>query len=424
MQGSLRPPLTAQASARYQANIWKFYLFQFFLNFQLWWPIWVIYLTEERGLSLGQVTLIDVPFWLSIIILQVPAAAIADRWGRKPTLIAATCAFAAAVTFFGLATSFWLILLSYLIWGVGFSLLFGTESAFIYDTLKALGREEEYPRIYGRAWALGTAAALVGTLLGAPLAAATNLSFPIVLSGGLAVLAVLAAATFSEPAPQDRGQRHPTYGRIIGDSLEIVRRRPAVRYSVLFYGLITVGSIAPIFFFQPFLVNHDIGLGQVGFWQTPTRIAGILGALVAYRLITALGERWTFYLMPAALFFSYALLALWGSIYAQVVFPLMSFVVVLSQPTVTAYLNRRVPSEQRATVVSLTNLIRAAVLILSAPLLGLLSDRASLAASFWAGGLLIAALSLPLLALWSPILARDARPEVPAVEPAGVAGSD
>jgi len=53
--------LDLRLAARMQANIRKFYLFQFLLNFQLWWPIWVIYLTEERGLTLGQVTLIDVP---------------------------------------------------------------------------------------------------------------------------------------------------------------------------------------------------------------------------------------------------------------------------------------------------------------------------------------------------------------------------
>ena len=44
--------------------------------------------------------------------------------------------------------------------------------------------------------------------------------------------------------------------QIIGESVEILRRRPAVRYSVLFYGLITIGGIAPIFFFQPFLLFY------------------------------------------------------------------------------------------------------------------------------------------------------------------------
>ncbi len=410
MQGPSGPPSDGHMAARYEANIWKFYLFQFLLNFQLWWPIWVVYLTERRGFTLGQVTLLDVPFWMSIIALQVPAAAIADRWGRKPTLIAAACALTAAVTLFGLASSFALILVSYLIWGIGFSLLFGTESAFLYDTLKALGRDEDYPRVYGRAWGLVTAAALAGTLLGAPVAAATSLSFPIVVSGGLAFLAVLAAATFTEPAPEARSERRLTYGRIIADSIEILRRRPAVRYSILFYGLITVGSIAPIFFFQPFLREHNIDVGQVGFWQTPARLAGIIGAVGAYRILAALGPRRTFYLMPAVLFASYALLAVWDSVYAQLAFPFMNMMVFLSQPVVTDYINRRVPTDQRATMVSLTNLIRAAVLIPTAPLLGLLADEFSLAASFWAGGAMIAVLGLPLLALWSPFLLRERQP--------------
>ena len=406
---------------RYQANIRKFYLFQFLLNLQLWWPIWVIYLMEERGFTLGQVTLLDIPFWLSIIALQIPAAAIADRWGRKPTLIAAACALTVAVTLFGLASSFPVILVSYLIWGIGFALLFGTESAFLYDTLKALGREDDYARVYGRAWGLLTAAALVGTLLGAPVAAATNLSLPIVLSGGLAFLAVLVAATFTEPAPEARTAHRLTYGRVIADSIDILRRRPAVRYSILFYGLITVGSIAPIFFLQPFLREHDIGLGQVGLWQTPTRLAGIVGAVAAYRIVAAMGERWTFYLMPVVLFASYAVLALWDSLYAQIAFPFMALVVFLSQPTITDYLNRRVPTEQRATVVSLTNLIRALVLVATAPLLGLLADRVSLTATYWASGALIALLGLPLLALWSRHLLREQQPAA-APEAAPAAG--
>ncbi|HET8944285.1 MAG TPA: MFS transporter [Dehalococcoidia bacterium] len=398
-----------------QANVWKYYVFHFFLNFQLWWPIWIIYLTEERGLTLGQVTLIDVPFWTSIILLQIPAAAIADRWGRRPTLIASATAFAAAVTFFGLATNFWLILGSYLVWGVAFALLSGTESAFIYDSLKAMGREGEYARIYGRGWAVATVGGLAGTLLGAPIADATSLPFPIVLSGGLAFFAAVAAFTFREPLIRDHEVPHPSYGRIITDAFAIVRDRPAVRYGIMYFGLITVGSIGPIFFFQPFLVEHHVDLGEVGLWQTPMRLAAVLGALGAYRLITTLGERRTFYGMAIGLVASYALLASWDSVYAQVAFPVLNATVVLSQPTVTNLLNRLVESDQRATVISLTNLVRSMVLIPSAPLLGALAD-VSLGASFAAGGIIVAVLGLPLLVLWTRYLDR-AESEPMAAEP-------
>jgi cyanate permease len=92
-----------------------------------------------------------------------------------------------------------------------------------------------------------------------------------------------------------------------------VRRQPAVRYGILYFGLITVGSIAPIFFFPPFLVQHNVDLGQVGIWQSPMRIAAVIGALVAHRLITSAGERRTFYGMALLLLASYVLLASWDS---------------------------------------------------------------------------------------------------------------
>lgn len=398
-----------------QANVWKYYAFHLFLNLQLWFPIWIIYLTRERGFTLTQVTLIDIPFWLCIILLQIPGAALADRFGRKPVLIGAALCFTIAVTFFGLAATFWQVLLVYLVWGVGFSLLWGTESAFIFDSLKALGREDEYARIYGRGWAVATTAQVAGTLLGAPLAEATNLQTPIIISGALAFGALLVALTFQEPQVVDRNRKLPSYGEIIGQSASLVRREPAVRYAILFFGLITIGSIAVVFFFQPFLEKHEVDLGQVGVWQTPMRLAGIVAALAAHRLIRDLGERRLFYLMPVIVIGGYVMLASWDSVYAQMAFPLINFVVILSQPTVTDYLNKRVPSEQRATVVSLTNLIRSVVLIPSAPLLGLLADQASDSAAYWAGGLIIAIAALPLLLLWLPHLgSREKRPVVEA----------
>jgi len=97
---------------------------------------------------------------------------------------------------------------------------------------------------------------------------------------------------------------------------------------------------------------------------------------------------------------------------------------VMSQPVLTDYVNRRVPSEQRATVVSLTNLARSFVLIPSAPLMGLLADNVSSAAPFWAGAALVVAMALPLLVLWGPHMGRETPAERPLAEPAGVAGGD
>lgn len=403
-----------------QGNVRKYYVFHLFLNLQLWFPIWIIYLTEKRGLTLAEVTLIDIPFWLCIILLQIPGAALADRYGRKPVLIGAGIAFSCAIVFFGLADTFWLLMASYLVWGVGFSMLWGTESAFIYDSLKAMGREEEYSRIYGRGWAVATAAQVAGTLIGAPLAEATSLQTPILISGGISALAVITALTFREPNVVDRTKQFPSYGQIIGESAQIVRAQPAVRYAILFFGMITIGSIAVVFFFQPFLVDHDVDVGEVGLWQTPMRLLGIVAALSAHRLMRDLGERRTFYLMPIVVVSGYLMLAFWDSLYAQIAFPLINFVIILSQPTITGYVNRRVPSEQRATVISMTNLVRSAVLIPTAPLLGLLADEVSNQAAYIAGGAIVAFVGLPLMLFWLPHL-RGRERQSPVIEVAAEA---
>ncbi len=401
----------------YQANIWKFYVHTFLLNLQLWYPIWIIYLQEERGLSLGQVTVMEVPFLLSIVVLQIPAAAVADRWGRRTSLALGALLYAAGVTLFGLADTYQLLLFSYLIWGIAIALMTGADSAFLYDSLKALGREDEYQRIYGGAWAVLSAASLAGTLIGAPVAAATSLPFPIVLSGGIAALGCLAALTFTEPRPSHDEARLP-YGEVMRESVRLALHQPTVRYAILFFGVLTIGGIAPVFFFQPFLTRHDIDLSQVGFWQTPTRVVGVLGALVAYRVVSGLGEKGTFLLLPLTMVGSYALLAGWDSIYAQVAFPVMNLAAVMSKPVITDYLNRRVPTSQRATVISLTNLAYCLILIPLAPIVGLIADKLSLAAAFWTGAVITLA-GMVILPLWWRAMAKE---ELPAQETVPAAG--
>ncbi len=412
MSSALSP---TQARA-YRANIWKFYLHTFFLNLQLWWPIWIIYLQEERGLTLGQVTLMEVPFLLSIAALQIPAAAIADRWGRRTCLTAGALLFGIGIAAFGLAQTYQLLLLSYLIWGIAIALMTGADSAFLYDTLKALGREDEYQRIYGGAWAVISTASLAGTLAGAPLAAATSLSFPIVLSGAIAGLGFLATLTFTEPRPSRHDRALLPYRQVMRESIRLAVHQPTVRYAILFFGVMTIGGIGPVFFFQPFLIRHDIDLSQVGFWQTPMRLMGILGALAAYRVVAAAGERGTLLLLPAALVVGYAILGGWDSVYAQVSFPVMNLAIVMTRPVISDYLNRRVPTSQRATVLSLTNLVYCLVLIPLAPMAGLIADKVSLAAAFWTGAALILA-GMAVLPLWWRAMTQEelpAREAVPA----------
>src|SRR5262245_46514321 len=138
------PPLNAAAERAYRANIPRFYLYRLADGFQLWVPIWVVYLQQQRGLSLAQVTLLDGPFWVAMVLAEVPTGAIADHWGRKQSLLLGALSYTVAIFIFGISTTFWLLLGSYLVWAVAMTLQSGADTAFLYDTLAELGRDREF----------------------------------------------------------------------------------------------------------------------------------------------------------------------------------------------------------------------------------------------------------------------------------------
>lgn len=419
-----------------EANLNKAYLYQFFMNFQLWWPIWVVYLTDMRGLSLTQITALDSVFWLVIVVAQVPAGAVADRWGRKSALILASLFLSAGILVFGVADSYLLILISYAGWGLGLAFQYGGDSAFLFDTLKALGRPGDFQKVYGRYWGVASAGVIGGLLLGAPVAAATDLSLPIIISAGIALLATGVAISFREPSlspfgpaatdpvarPADTLGPAPglSFGDLIKESFRLAYRQPRVRYALIYGAVLGVAAFVPIIFIQPFLRAHDVGVGNLGLYQVPMRVLAIMGALAAYRVSAALGERQTLVVMPVLLTAGYAVLGSWDASYAYVAFPVVSLVAMMANPVVADYLNRRIPSEKRATILSIRQLLFSLLLVPIAPALGFMADEVSLMGAFWASALLVAVPMPFIFAVWWRAEAREPLPAAAAeAAPAG-----
>lgn len=62
-------------------NVRLLSLFWFLREFQLWIPVWIVYLTLERGFSFSQVTAAEALFLIGVLVLEVPTGAVADRYG-------------------------------------------------------------------------------------------------------------------------------------------------------------------------------------------------------------------------------------------------------------------------------------------------------------------------------------------------------
>ena len=400
--------MTGPGEEALRANIWKFYVVRSLVEFQLLFPIWVIYLQEDRGLSLQQITAMEGPFWLAMVLLEVPTGVVADRFGRKISLSLGAFIYAAAVATFGLANDYTVLFASYMLWAGALTLFSGADAAFFYDTLKALGRQEEYQQLWGRATALQATAVAGGFVLGAPLAAATALWVPIAASAGIVFVAWLISLSLVEPPIHEETHREGLVATT-RTAARLTWAQPSLRYLMPLAAASVGGVIVLEILAQPFLRGHGIGIAYFGWLLLPGQLAGIAGALFVHRLTALIGMRNTILLIIALALGPLALFAAWDSVYVFFAFPVAAATWNTAQPVISDYVNRRIPSAQRATVLSLFQLQISVVAGLMVPLAGA-AGEGGLNTGYRFTFLIAAATTAPLLLLWL----RSHRPQPPA----------
>lgn len=384
----------------YESNVWKSYVYRFLMEFQLWLPIWVVYLQVKRGLSLTQITLLDTPFFLLMVFAEVPTGAVADRFGRRWSLMLGSSLFAVALFIFAVADNYAVILVSYTAWGLALTFQSGSDAALLYDSLKQVDREEEFAHINSRLWALRSGAALCALLLGAPLAEFTDYSSVIIMSAVIAALATPIAFSMHEPR-HEQEQSHERYFQTLFSGIHDAWKLPSLRYIILYSGIVSAAAFAPLVFQQPFLSNHGVSTGDLGLWQAPVRGAGIVSALLAYQFLMRAGQRGAFVALPVLLMLcSFALAGIDRS-WIFVAFLGMGASAGMQNPLLATYINKRIPSERRATILSVQALVMNMIFAGIQPLGGFVADMWGLRAVFLMFGVLTGVFGLTALVLWS-----------------------
>ncbi|MCA1824520.1 MAG: MFS transporter [Frankia sp.] len=155
-------------------------------------PFLVLYLTRERGLSAAAAGSVVAVYGVGALISQLSGGVLADRVGRRATLIFALISFAIAISILGVVRSVPLIVVGALLTGLTGELYRPASSALVADVIAPRDR----PRAFGLLfWAVNLGFA-IATLLAGMLAthswgllfggdAATSLVFAIVIAKGI-----------------------------------------------------------------------------------------------------------------------------------------------------------------------------------------------------------------------------------------------
>lgn len=359
--------------------------------------IWVIYLTTERGLSLGAVFMFEAFFAAVSTVAELPTGAFADRYGRRASMLIGALGITLSMTIFGIAHNAAVLLTSYLTWGIAFAFLSGADDAFMFDTLRALHREAEFTRINGRLNGIVSIWAALLSVAGSLLAALISLAAPILASAVFSLAAAVLVWQLAEPprALEQRGSILRTTAR----AARHVAREPALRWLVALVALVGVGSEVVFTTFQPIARGYGVPVGALGVFAVANSTVMAVGGWSAHRIEARLGMTRT--IGVCALFGTATLLA------GAVALPPLYAVLMLSlgawqvlYPLAVDYLSRHADDEMRASVLSIRQMLMGALWVALLPVIALAADGAGVRAAVLAAGVTLTTLAVGAYLLW------------------------
>ncbi|HWI66620.1 MAG TPA: MFS transporter [Symbiobacteriaceae bacterium] len=302
---------------------------------------------RERSLDYLQIGLLSALFELPIVLLEVPTGVLADRWGRRRSVLLGLTALVAAGFAYWLGWGFWPFVLAGVVQAFGECCISGALEAWAVDS-NPVGVQDLLAR--------GTAARRTGLLLGMLLGGLIGQVEPAlawVLYAAGHVVALAAAFIAAEAAAERAAAQTPTgfratFAAAIG-----------VRFLVPLLATVAAMELARSVgddFWQ--LLLHE-QLGMPAAWLGATAALGSL--LVAVLAVPA--TRWFRISAPrqALVYEGFVLVGLiglaaatWQPYAAVAVVPWLLLEVGrgLQEPALHAWLNELIPSEKRATLLS------------------------------------------------------------------------
>ena len=159
----------------FRSNIWKSYLFQFCMGFQLITGVLIPFFLTWGRLTFMDVMMLQGFFTFVIFAFEIPCGAISDYISRKFSLFLGGVCLSVSAIVYTITPNIFMFAIGETFFAIGFALISGTDQAIIYDTLRKMERKEELPKIIARAQSFS----LVGIMISAPLGSILALYIPI-----------------------------------------------------------------------------------------------------------------------------------------------------------------------------------------------------------------------------------------------------
>lgn len=352
-------------------NITLLFLIKGLRWFMVMIPILVLFY-RDLGLSMQQVFLTQAIFSFIMVIGQVPTGYFADVVGRKPSIIIGTTLSALGFIVYSFAYGFNMILIAEILLGFGSSFISGADSALLYDTLVEAKSQENYKKMEGRITSIGNFAEGIASIIGGVLAT-ISLRFPIYLQTIIMIVA-LPLPYFLYEVKHHRTQIKGHLRNMLRIINYSVRENKQIKWLIIYSAILSTTTLNFIWFIQPYWQNVGLPLALFGISWAALQFSVAFFSLISHRTEKVLGDSKTLILMCVLAALGYfglgTVQSLWGSLFMLIIY----FVWGTNGPVLKGYVNKLIPTEMRATVLSLKEMGTRLLFVVVGPLAGWLAD--------------------------------------------------
>lgn len=385
-------------------NVRKNYIYSFLSNFNVTHGVWMLYLAY-RGLSLFEIGIMESIFHITSFTMEVPTGMVADLYGRKTSRVIGRLLSIVSTLIMLVAPSMAYFALGFVFSALSYNLESGAGDALIYDSLKAIGEEKDYMKITGKREIYFQLASTGSLLVGGYLA---TIDYRYVYWAALliGVATVIQSLSFTEPEygrvdHEENGLK--TMAKQLKTSIRVIAADKKIGFMIVVMEVFSLFFTTEFFYVQNMMKLSGNSEFQIGLTLAAGGLGGAFMASQAHRLDEKYSPAKILRIFPIAAIAGFWLMTVPGITWLAFVF--LSCVDGVVFVSVADYINRLIPSEQRATILSFQSMLFSVLMILLFPLVGKIGDLAGLGIAF----LIIAVLATITLGILQVIVRTNAQ---------------
>ena len=340
---------------------------------------WILFFIQN-GLSLLQIGLLESIFHGTSLLCEIPSGMLADRFSYKTNLYLARLAsiVSSILILFGQG-NFWIYAIAMMVNAWSYNFDSGTSTAFLYDSAVEAGQKDRYLQISSFLSGVAEVTRTLGTVV-AGFFIHGALAWTYLIAIGLSFLSIILIYFMKEPMAKRGRNEVLTFKMIVQQVRKEWQEKPVLFYWMLTYQLL--GTIMCMFYFY-----YQNQLPDLEGWQiSMVMLIGSVLNIWAVYLASKIGKKYAalklFPILVLLTGVTYLLSYIGTSLIYILIYLISNALYALFQPIFDNDLQKRLPSEVRATMLSVYSMMFSLSMIVIFPLTGWLIDYLGFVVAF------------------------------------------